>query len=82
MRLRRNRDGDSERNRLPRWEQLLLCLCDLLGVGWETNQDGWLRLRDKNPSKGSVLDRLDQLEARVAEVEAENAEGRRTAAGE
>ena len=65
-------------NKTPRWEQLLYRICDLLGIGWETSEHGWLRLRDKNPSKGSVLYRLDQLEGRVAELESEADEGRRT----
>lgn len=64
-------------NRTPRWEQLLYRICDLLGIGWETSEHGWLRLRDGNAPKGTVLYRLDHLEARVSELESEADEGRR-----
>ena len=79
MRLRRRDEyGDIPRHRLARWHQLLMCLCDLFGVGWEQDKTGLVRLRGLlKPSKGSVLDRIDQLEARVAELEAETDEGRR-----
>ena len=79
MRLRRRDEyGDVPRRRLARWHQLLMCLCDLLGVGWEQHKTGLVVLRGlMKPSKGSVLDRIDQLEARVAELEAEGDEGRR-----
>ena len=65
-------------NRTPRWEQLLYRICDLLGIGWETSEHGRLRLRDGNPPKGTVLNRLDLLEARVAELESDADEGRRS----
>ena len=57
---------------------MLYRICDLLGIGWETSEHGRLRLRDKNPPKGTVLNRLDLLEARVAELESEDDEGRRS----
>ena len=81
MRLRRSGSGSGSGGggghpvRTAGWVQLLHRVCDLLGVGWETNQNGRLRLRAKNPPKGSVLYRLDRLEARVAEVEAGNTRG-------
>ena len=78
-RLRRDEYGDIPRHRLARWEQLLMYrICDLLGIGWETSDKtglappAWtvepeLRVR--------CSDRLDHLEARVAELESETDEG-------
>ena len=54
-----------KRRKLPVEQQVILCLCDLLGIGYHQGKDGLVRLLTDNPDKGSILDRIEALERKA-----------------
>ena len=49
------------RKRKATEKEVLMRLCDFLGVGWET-VDGEVRIRSEHPPMGTLLFRVQQLE--------------------